>query len=152
MNYWASSAVDMGSSYGLPNLAQVSFFNSGGRNASALILMTEAWTKNGPSAGGGWYASSTVGAQGAKPGPRFLGIPGYTTGASRYSNYDTEITYARHRKSKDYGSPLKARGRINIGFADGHVELLSHDDLADVGTGLSRLKALWSHKDISLNN
>ena len=74
------------------------------------------------------------------------------TGGSRFTNYNTEITYIRHRRPKDKSNPLLARGQINIGFADGHVELLSHDALADPVTTLSRQKALWSPKDPSINN
>lgn len=35
-------------------------------------------------------------------------------------------------------------GRINIGYADGHVELKSNRQLVDPLTGVSTLDSLWS--------
>jgi prepilin-type processing-associated H-X9-DG protein len=59
------------------------------------------------------------------------------------------VNYARHRTSGRnahlYGD---AFGRVNIAFADGHVDLLRHDELFDVAaTNRSTYRALWSTID-----
>jgi prepilin-type N-terminal cleavage/methylation domain-containing protein/prepilin-type processing-associated H-X9-DG protein len=165
MNIWASCTADQfvldrspiaqsypGSNYAviLPYLGTL--WDTKTKGAQDLILFTEAWSKN--SAPGTWATSSTVGFQGNFPGQRFLGIPGYTSGAgSRYPGLcNTEITYARHRKQKDNSAGFAARGRLNICFGDGHVALFGHDELADTTTGKSRLVALWSPYDRQINN
>jgi prepilin-type processing-associated H-X9-DG protein len=40
-----------------------------------------------------------------------------------------------------------ARGRVNIGFADGHVRMFAVGELVDVNTGRSRFNALWTSLD-----
>jgi hypothetical protein len=131
MNYWASSAVDdiskpAPNQYGQPPSTRGSYFSSNTKNSSALILLTEAWSKNGPGAGGGYYTSSTAGYDSDTPGPRFMGIiignydtnPNPTSGRFQ-GGYNTEITYVRHKRPKDdISKPTVPQGRLNIGFAD----------------------------------
>ena len=53
--------------------------------------------------------------------------------------------------AKDHSKLLTtAAGRANIAFADGHVQLMSEDQLFDRITGKSRFEALWSPLDWSL--
>jgi prepilin-type processing-associated H-X9-DG protein len=40
-----------------------------------------------------------------------------------------------------------AIGRLNIGFADGHVAMFTQDDLIDKSTGKSTYEAMWSPVD-----
>jgi prepilin-type processing-associated H-X9-DG protein len=64
---------------------------------------------------------------------------------------ESEIAYYRHRLAKDRGARVQAAvGRANFMFADGHVEMYSHDQLYDRSTGKSTKVALWSPIDHQL--
>lgn len=162
MNIWASSASDQGvynktptprgsatSAYA-PNPPFRATMFQGGKGSSSIILTSEKWVSvDGGSLG--IFANPTIGFQGDKPGQRFLEIPGYNAGGLA-NGATTEIDYTRHRQKKDQGKPItKAEGRINIGFVDGHVETLAHDDLADTTTKKSKFRALWSTYDRELD-
>ena len=145
MNIWASSAVDTG----VKNSGRGELWTSGTKGSSKLILVSEKWSGNGPSLGY-YFANATIGYQGDKAGKRFGaggGIPGLSNG--RFGNTITEIDYTRHRRRTDGGRGTEPIGRINIGFADGHVASFSNNDLADFKdpAGKSRLVAWWSPKD-----
>ena len=75
----------------------------------------------------------------AGPPPIFVG---------RWGETACQVNYARHRTSGRnshlYGD---AFGRVNIAFADGHVELLRHDELFDVASNRSNYRAMWSPID-----
>jgi prepilin-type N-terminal cleavage/methylation domain-containing protein/prepilin-type processing-associated H-X9-DG protein len=164
MNIWASSAADQfvynktperraypGSTYAANPPFRGVMIDTATKGSSQLILMAERHVTS--PFNGEFFATSTIGFQGDKPGLRFLGIPGYAlalqpTGAG---TADTEIDYTRHRQSKDKSAGNAARGRTNIAFLDGHVELLAHDELADPNTKLSKLRALWSPYDREIN-
>ncbi|MCS7034530.1 MAG: type II secretion system GspH family protein [Phycisphaerae bacterium] len=171
MNIWASSCADQfvldsatnGFVYWQADVSvqtkRGSLFSQNTKGAPQLILISEAHAKN--SVARGFYASSSIGYQGLRPGQRFVGIPGYTSGGFTDAGAppyplvlaNTELAYFKHRKSTDRNkSGNLPVGRVNIGFADGHVELLAHDDLGDVATRKSRLRALWSPWDIANNN
>lgn len=162
MNVWASAFTDQGvynksplprsvpGSTWAPNPPfRGTFWGTKTKGAQELILVTERWSN--VAAGNVFAATATIGFQGDKPGPRFLGIPGYVVGGGRSATANTEITYARHRKTKDKSAGVTARGRVNIAFADAHVETLAHDDLGDTVTGLSKFRALWSPHDREIN-
>jgi prepilin-type N-terminal cleavage/methylation domain-containing protein/prepilin-type processing-associated H-X9-DG protein len=162
MNVWASSQVDqyvhnksprsgtygVGATYSPNPPFYGQLFSASGKDATSLILITESWSKFGNDAIG-WFASATSGFQGAYPGERFLGItvPSVYNAGGAANGANTELDYTRHRTSKDKKAGLAARGRMNIGFADGHVATYSHDELADPVTKKSRLVALWSPYD-----
>lgn len=155
MNYWASGAVDS-YGYGYDNIAG-KHFTQDDKPGSRLMLIIEAYAKNG--APGTYATSSTVGAGGISktnllapgnlPGRRFLGD--LAVSSARFGTTPTEVDYSRHRKPKGEGTNTEARGRLHIGFADGHVEQFTADDLADRTTGKSRLTALWSPVDPRIN-
>jgi prepilin-type N-terminal cleavage/methylation domain-containing protein/prepilin-type processing-associated H-X9-DG protein len=150
MNLWASSGSD--TPVGTPARGQ--YFGASTKGSSQLILLIEAWSKNnGAPVSPGWFTSATAGYQGTKPGERFVGIvtPSLYSAGGRVPLADTEIDFTRHRTQKDVKERFKARGRVNIGFADGHVEMFAHDDLADPVTRKSRLRALWSPLDYKIN-
>ena len=109
---------------------------------------------------GTYAAGSTIGASivntasytaapGNFPGKRFVGdlnIP--TQLNTRYLPAQTEFDWARHRRKDDGGTRrTEARGRSNIGFADGHVASVRPDDLAERSTGKSKFAVLWSPGD-----
>ena len=74
---------------------------------------------------------------------RSSGLP-----AGRFGTVDSEIAYYRHRLAKDRNKLVtQAAGRANIAFADGHVQLMSEDQLFDRATGRTRFGALWSPLD-----
>ncbi len=175
MNIWGSSAADQfvynktpgavksrnGNYSPNPPFRGV-IFDTDTKQPATLILLAERHVNvNGGSFG--LFASSSIGFQGDKPGQRFLGIPGYsltpvTTGGSPVGVANTELDYTRHTRYRDRdraglpaGVTVPPRGRVNIAFLDGHVELLAHDELADPATGLSRLRALWSPYDRTIN-
>jgi prepilin-type processing-associated H-X9-DG protein len=63
----------------------------------------------------------------------------------------SELPYMRHRPRPSRASGTQAVGRVNCGYADGHVALRSDADLVDAATGLSTLDTLWSPADLRLN-
>jgi prepilin-type N-terminal cleavage/methylation domain-containing protein/prepilin-type processing-associated H-X9-DG protein len=170
MNVWASSTVDQSTLNASPQKLTYggalwaaslpfrgTYFGSDEKQASKLILLAEGHGRNSVAAG--FYANATIGFQGSRPGQRFLGIPGYTiqqfneTGAPFYPLFasNTELNYTRHRTAKHKDAGVRSVGRANFAFADGHVELFAHDDLADPATGLSKMVALWSPYDVEIN-
>ncbi len=166
MNDWAASAKEQfvynkspeprnfpGSVYAPNPPFRGVMMDSATKGSSELILLAERHVTN--QSGNDLFASSGIGFQGEKPGQRFLGIPGYTLALipiSPTNVTNTEIDYFRHRTAKQRTDGLAAKGRTNIAFMDGHVELLAHDELGDPSTGKSRLRALWTPYDRVINN
>lgn len=158
MNVWASSGADQGVYNKSPNPRNSPFstyaanppfrgtmWGLGTKGSQELILFGERHTNiNGGTFGP--VSTATIGFQGDRAGQRFLGIPGFNLGGLT-PGANTEVDYTRHRTSKDRSALWQARGRTNFAFADGHVALFSHSDLADPTTGQSRLVALWSPYD-----
>jgi prepilin-type processing-associated H-X9-DG protein len=123
----------------------------GAAGGSKLILVTERWSSTG-SAASGFASPPTVGWKDT-PGHRFGGGLGLVnpSPAGRWGSVTCELAYARHRPRKGPGKGTQPIGRIQIGYADGHVALRSNADLVDAKTGLSTLDSLWSPKDPALN-
>ena len=160
MNVWASSGTDQGVYNKSPQRYTVpggnylpnppfrgTFWTTSTGNSPELILLAERHLTVNTADGA--VVTSTIGFQGDFPGQRFVGIPGYNVGGTSDGN-NTEIDYSRHRSGRDKNAGLQARGRTVIAFADGHAESLTHDELADIETGKSRLRALWSPYDREL--
>jgi prepilin-type N-terminal cleavage/methylation domain-containing protein/prepilin-type processing-associated H-X9-DG protein len=166
VNWWSSSAIDdmqTGAWTGYPQLDNVvgKRFGSGGKQASSLILIGEKWSVYG--APGVWAATAWIGTEQASgtstsaignyPGRRFIGNLNITFGgAGRYRNPPTVFDYIRHRKTKGDGVGMEAKGRMNLGFADGHVAMVAADDLADRATGKSTFQAMWTPIDPQVQN
>ena len=171
MNIWASSGVDQFVHNDTPQRGvygpnppgyvanppfRGSLWNFSTAGASELILISEANARNSVAAG--YYSNATIGFQGDYPGERFVGIAAYVgPGSGNFGGppfpfplYKAELAFYKHRKTKQDGEGQKVVGRANLGFGDGHVELLAHDDLADPVTKKSRLRALWSPLDREL--
>lgn len=166
MNIWASSQTDQSTLNKSPQRQTYNgpynpnppfrgtFWNSS-KASTELILITEAHPRNSTAAG--FFSNATSGFQGDFPGQRFLGIPGYTVGASDFggglypnSSARSEIAWYKHRRNSDKQQGTNEFGRANFAFGDGHVESFAPSDLADPETGKSRLKALWSPYDREL--
>ncbi|MCS7032594.1 MAG: type II secretion system GspH family protein [Phycisphaerae bacterium] len=144
MNYFASSSIGINTA---PHPSGV-LFDASTKGGSQLILITERWPERF-TPGRPRYTRSTVGGQGATAGQKFLKIQPSGTLLENLYVADTELDYSKHRR-KGQGEKFQARGRVSIGFCDGHVEILSHEELANPSTGRSRLRALWSPKDYQL--
>jgi prepilin-type N-terminal cleavage/methylation domain-containing protein/prepilin-type processing-associated H-X9-DG protein len=121
--------------------------------ASRLILITERWSSDKEAVYGGFTSPATLKNNRETPGHRFGGgtgllMPVYAT---RWGWVNCELAYARHRARKGPGRGTQPVGRVQIGYADGHVALKSNEDLARPDTGLSSLDSLWSPLDAQLN-
>jgi prepilin-type processing-associated H-X9-DG protein len=62
-----------------------------------------------------------------------------------------QVAYFRHRNQKTNRLITDAYGRVNIGFLDGHVATLRHDELANFETVKSTFTAMWSPIDRQLD-
>ena len=148
MNFWASSAVSP--SLDTATLRQYRF-KANVESGSNVILFTEAYSHTAPTAAGPFYAPPIVGFNNSSTtgaGTKFLGLtPALSTpaAAGRFGTIPTELAYYRHR-GRESGTAQQAKGRVNIAFADGHVEMLKPTDLADPTTKKSTMRAMWSPK------
>jgi prepilin-type processing-associated H-X9-DG protein len=149
MNIWASSNVDGYVWTALPRRGVL--WSTTSRNTSQLILVAEAWSAYGT---GDWFtAKETIGFAGASPGKRFGGAGGIAPplSAGRFGLVNSELPFARHRVPGNGGTDNEARGRVQIGYADGHVELHADADLVQPN-GTSSLLSLWTPVDAELNH
>lgn len=149
MNVWASSKMDdnvLKSGSGTP-------WKSNSKGASRLILVTERWSSTGGTLIGGYTTPATFTNNIDTPGHRFGGGIGLVSPVqvSRWGYVICELAYARHRPRKGPGTKTEPVGRIQIGYADGHVALRSNADLVFPDTGLSTLDSLWSPLDVAIN-
>jgi prepilin-type processing-associated H-X9-DG protein len=126
------------------------------RKGSQTILVIEAFsvvpTPYGcvsPPACGPWFGSSPPLDFGAlpplQPTGRYVGH--YWGEGARHPDDITEITYAKHRRSADGGTGDEPKGRLNVGYCDGHVGMKRHTDLVDLVTINSTFDSLWSPDD-----
>ena len=140
MNHWASSKVNSSV------LLVRKLWSPSMPNSSQMILLAESWTNAGGPLLGGWTAPPTVGLRGNDAG-RLFGAKGGVSPffAGRWGMVNCELTYNRHRNGR--GAGTEPVGRLNIAYADGHVETLSNEDLADQTSGLSTFNSLWSERD-----
>jgi prepilin-type processing-associated H-X9-DG protein len=132
------------------------------RDASRMILVTETYTAYGTQYG--YFGATVLG--GGRPGLEF----GVDQKSLRYWEYNPRynftrgaIAYVNHRRSEDGSGPFAvtgsyqdialmqstppARGRVNIGYCDGHVAMKRVWELADASTGVSKFDSLWSPAD-----
>jgi prepilin-type processing-associated H-X9-DG protein len=125
------------------------------------ILLGEAWGLF-PSESGDktWFTIGQVGVE-SKPGRRFgagagvnenWAFPGTWFGQApelvtvrNRADVKTYIPWYRHpRRGRDVEA---FKGAANFGFADGHVDQVKAESVADATTGKSTLNILWSPKD-----
>jgi prepilin-type N-terminal cleavage/methylation domain-containing protein/prepilin-type processing-associated H-X9-DG protein len=121
-------------------------------NASSVILIIESWSGI-DSTKRGYTSDAIVGYRGDSPGRRFGAGGGLASPyrAGRFGTVNCEIDYQRHRPSGSPGKGIEPLGAVNIGYADGHVELKSNTALADPESGRSTLDSLWSPLDFDQN-
>jgi len=125
------------------------FFQYGMHESSLMILMIESYSVSTVAGGPPYRAAPCVGLNGGlSPGRKFGGAGGVALPGGRFGTVESEVAYYRHRLAKDRAKFVtQAAGRANIAFADGHVQLLSEDQLFDRATGRTRFAALWSPLD-----
>jgi prepilin-type N-terminal cleavage/methylation domain-containing protein/prepilin-type processing-associated H-X9-DG protein len=120
-------------------------------NASNVILIIESWSGI-DSTKKGYTSDAIVGYRGNSPGKRFGAAGGLVPyRAGRFEMVNCEIDYQRHRPAGSPGKGIEPIGSVNIGYADGHVELKSNTALADPESGRSTLDSLWSPLDFDQN-
>src|SRR5215212_1989785 len=121
-------------------------------DSSHMILLIESFScddwpaedqDSSPGTGrtGKWASPALVGFVGQSPGGRF--VSGGPNVEMRFGQCDSQLCYFRHRPAKQTLGLGTAIGRLNIGFADGHVSLFSESDLVDRSTGKSTYAAMW---------
>lgn len=176
MNVWASSLIN--SSSGPPSgLNRATgdhpygrIFRAHVKEAAITMLVTEAFANNvgegidiySPSFVGSTFISGVSTAKivahqcGAGTSPVSRSMPGGVVDSP------TGIAWFVHRaRSQKPNGALPAAGapqtetntpygRVNIGFADGHVDLVASDEVVDFSQQRSRMRALWSPKDRTL--
>jgi len=157
MNVYASSVVSPFVSAALNGPKPVGkLWKAGAKEGSSLMLLVESYSYEDwpqPSGGGGpgtgstgkWSSPALVGFGGNSPGTRFDSA-GFSCPA-RFGDCESQLCYFRHRPPKTPGGLGNAIGRLHIGFADGHVQLHSVDQLVDRSTGRSKFVAMWSPID-----
>ncbi|MDX2147508.1 MAG: DUF1559 domain-containing protein [Planctomycetota bacterium] len=161
LNYWASSEIDSGNRPTGTTANPGSGWDANVDEPFRMLLLAEAWMASGPAGSKGLYfTNSTMGLFG-RPGARFgagTGVQGegniaLSRGHPESVGGGTPISYLpyyRHPlRNTDFTRPA---GSANIGYADGHVSLKKHDDLANFSTsgpdaGKSTYDTLWSPKD-----
>ncbi|MGA2498990.1 MAG: type II secretion system protein, partial [Tepidisphaeraceae bacterium] len=133
MNIWASSKVDPS----VLNSGLGALWKQNTHNSNSLILVSETWSSTG-SGTTGWVSAPVIGMRGTSPGCRFGAAGGLSPlmSAGRFGYVNCELTFCRHRSRGTVATPTEAKGRVNIGYADGHVVPKTERDLADPDTGL----------------
>jgi prepilin-type N-terminal cleavage/methylation domain-containing protein/prepilin-type processing-associated H-X9-DG protein len=148
MNTYVSSTVDAKI---LNSVPKFDLWRPGVGSSSQVLLVLESWASFG-SASPGYYAPPTIGFMGNSAAQKFGADGGTVIFENRYGNQLTELPYRRHRApgaSDPVSSTTAPPGRLNFGFADGHVDALSAGDLADFGAGTITGRAIWSPTDLN---
>ena len=153
MNIWASGVVSPAveaAQHTSPPKGRL--FDLGVGEGASMILLAEAYSsydapeETEPKVGFGAHA--VIGFIGPHPGERFISKGEPDPGNARFGPTDSQVCWFRHRKKPDrYHLITQARGRANFAFADGHVEMLAHTDVADPASGKSTFRAMWSPID-----
>jgi prepilin-type processing-associated H-X9-DG protein len=160
MNVWASSHIDttvlneMYPASGRPWSANV-------KHANQMILMAEAYSGSGSSAG--YYAAAMVGNSYASVGAPTYAVAAVTTAAERFGanggisysagrfgKVTSELPFYRHRSPGMPGTGTQPLGRLNIAYADGHVASKTNADLVRP-SGQATGDSVWSPADLSGN-
>jgi prepilin-type N-terminal cleavage/methylation domain-containing protein/prepilin-type processing-associated H-X9-DG protein len=173
MNIWASSLIN--SSNPPPNGLNITtgdhpygkLWRNNVSDSSRMLLVTERFATNlvtgtGVPDADGLYAGATVGSTfitGVARADHIAAQWGATTvnwagTAAGVLDARTNIAWSIHRKrgqrpsgNSPIGTAGSPYGMVNMGFADGHVELIAHSDVADFVNNKSTFRVLWSPKD-----
>ena len=158
MNLFASSYVStpVADAVNGPN-PPGKLFKAGAKDSSHLILTIESFSSweapghepqeiTGPLAG--YVANAIIGFWANPPAERFGAGGGVPFPGGRFGDeLKCQVAYFRHRNQKTNRLVTDAYGRVNIGFLDGHVATLRHDELADFDKVKSTFEAMWSPID-----
>jgi prepilin-type N-terminal cleavage/methylation domain-containing protein/prepilin-type processing-associated H-X9-DG protein len=148
INVFSSSVVSHFTRPGLEaSPPQGKLFKLGVGHSSQMILLVESWSdwaqpEPNPT---GFAAQAIIGFWG-RPGERFGAGSGAGWAIGRFGTLASQIAYYRHR-AKPTRALTEPVGRANFSFIDGHVEAMTHDQLADFATGKSKYAAMWSTID-----
>jgi prepilin-type N-terminal cleavage/methylation domain-containing protein len=140
MNVWSSSSVD---SYITALPPHGSLWHTSNVRGSRLILVTESWSWWTLSTGS-WFAPPAIGYMGLTPAQKFGVLGGIAPpfNAGRWGYQNCELTFLRHHLGSS------GTGAIVIGFADGHAQVFSREQLINARTGHLTGAALWSPNDV----
>jgi len=145
MNVFASSGVDIVIANLTPKRGV--YWGFGARDSSRLILITESWS--GGTNALGREPGNVIGYRGTTAGQRFGGGTGLAPPVDFgiFGKANSELPFVRHRSAHSPGTGTQPIGAINIGYADGHVDLKTEGQLVDQDTGKSTFDSLWSRWD-----
>ncbi len=142
MNIWASSAVQNSSVLAQrvdpknplgPKFVAGSLWSLTVRRATNMILVGENWSYNAEIWDGvtHYTAPATFGFAAMSAVDRFGGNGGIypPVPAGRWGSVTSELPFMRHRKYNGLGVGTQPIGRVNLGYADGHVQTKSNFDL-----------------------
>ncbi len=152
MNFFASSRATNVAPTFIGDKTKPYRWKTGVKESSRMMLITENYSLspgtvtvpgNPP-----YYSAAIMGYNNGLTtgaGRKFGSLGGLTPGitSGRVGVTETEVAFYRHRKPKEPGTPQQAKGRINIGFADGHVSMFDHAALYNAD-GTSTFEAMWS--------
>ena len=147
MNVWASSDVDTTvRKNDIPALGEL--WSPTVTRSSRMILVAESWSSY-RTVDGDYYATPYLGHAGDRPVQKFGASGGISppVATGRYGTANSELPFMRHRTSWAGASGTAPVGRVNIGYADGHVATKSEYELVDAATGKSTLDSQWSPRD-----
>jgi prepilin-type processing-associated H-X9-DG protein/prepilin-type N-terminal cleavage/methylation domain-containing protein len=149
MNVWASSFVFIAP---LPTSIRStwaksgSFWNQGVRRAPSMILLTETWS-SALEQNGIYKCGNCIGESAVDPAARFGANGGVSPALNEgpWGTANSEVSFALHRIPSNKGG-TQPSGRVNIGFADGHVATEAQTDLVNPAGQLTGV-AYWSPLD-----
>jgi prepilin-type N-terminal cleavage/methylation domain-containing protein/prepilin-type processing-associated H-X9-DG protein len=125
---------------------------------SSMILLIESFpiedwpTNDQPNPPPNWRPTgiaspAVVGWMPRRPAERFGFGSAYGFANDLFGTQSSQLAYYRHRTGKVAAGLGDAFGRLNIAFADGHVQTFAHSELVDYATGKSTYIATWSPID-----
>ncbi len=151
MNFWAGNGYNIDPVLSLPFM-KGELFDSNSPKLDRLLIFTDVLGFQ-PTAKG-WVTTGRLGWDGlpsqrfgARKVPVFSSWPSFRYGDTHW--YKSRLDYVRHGENQDR---FKPEGAVNIGYADGHVDLRTHDQLCDPKTYRSTYNTLWSPIDESVED
>ena len=159
VNVWCSSRVDA-SVLASQSPVSARLWSAKVKYAAKMILAVEAYSGFGNA--NGYYAAATVGQSYATAGaPTYAPVPtstaqrfgaggGILYTAGRFRQVTSELCFNRHRTGNRALPASAPKGRLNIAYADGHVDAKADSDLV-TAAGLATGDSFWSPTDIPGN-
>ena len=147
MNIWASAKVDPAVKNAT---AGGSLWSLNVPRPSNMILLGETWSYFIETADS-YRCAPTFGFLGLTAGQRFGGAGGISpaVNAGRWGQVNCELAFMLHRPRSSSGHSTQPIGRVNLGYADGHVETKTNSDLVNPVTGLCTNDSFFSPLDFA---